>query len=75
MLHAQALKFLEGGSEKSHNGGSTSSIAGSPAKSPTTDIGVLEKKKQHMSAISQLSTQILQRARLVGVAEIRVPLS
>ena len=63
MLHAQALKFLE--EEKS---GSTS---GSPTKSPT-DISTLELKKSHMSAISQLSTQILQRARRVEVTEIRV---
>ena len=63
MLHAQALKFLE----EEKNGSS----AGSPARSPT-DVTTLEQKKQHMSAISQLSTQILQRARRVEVAEIRV---
>jgi hypothetical protein len=63
MLHAQALKFLEENK--------TGSTSGSPARSPT-DLGTLELKKQHMSAISQLSTQILQRARRVEVTEIRV---
>jgi hypothetical protein len=63
MLHAQALKLLDEGR--------STPIDGSPARTPS-DISTHDKKKTHMSAISQLSTQILQRARRVEVVEIRV---
>jgi len=43
--------------------------AKSPTESPATEA---EAKKTHMSAISQLSTQIFQRAMRVEVSEIRV---
>jgi hypothetical protein len=68
MLRAQALKLLDDGR--------STPIDGSPVSrsSATTDLSTYEAKKSHMSAISQLSTQILQRARLVEVAEIRVSL-
>jgi hypothetical protein len=67
MLRAQALKLLDDGK---------STPIGSPVSrsSASTELSSHEAKKSHMSAISQLSTQILQRARLVEVAEIRVSL-
>src|SRR5271167_1554612 len=66
MLRAQALKLLDDGK--------STPIDGSPVSrtSATAELSSHEAKKSHMSAISQLSTQILQRARLVDVAEIRV---
>ena len=65
MLHAQALKFLD--DEKG-----TLSMIGSPVAKSPIDIPFLDYRKQHVSAISQLATQILQRAQLVEVSEIRV---
>lgn len=67
MLRAQALKLLD-------DDGKSTPIDGSPVSrsSVTTELSSREAKKAHMSAISQLSTQILQRARLVEIAEIRV---
>ena len=56
MLHAQALKLLDEATK-------------SPPDSPGSDS---EAKKSHMSAISQLSSKIFQRARRVEVSEIRV---
>src|SRR5438046_1334188 len=68
MLRAQALKLLEEGG----TGGRQTPVDGSPAARTPTDFSSPEAKKSHMSAISQLSTQILNRARRVEVAEIRV---
>ena len=63
MLHSQALKLLESGGRATPD---SSPAPGTPSADP------IEQKKSHMSAISQLSTQILQRAHRVEVAEIRV---
>ena len=68
MLRAQALKLLE----ESGGGGRQTSVDGSPAARTPSDFSSHEAKKSHMSAISQLSTQILTRARRVEVSEIRV---
>ena len=67
MLRAQALKLLE-----ESGAGRQTPVDGSPIARTPTDFSSHEAKKSHMSAISQLSTQILNRARLVEVAEIRV---
>jgi hypothetical protein len=66
MLHAQALKLLDDGKG--------TPIEGSPApvRTPGGEMSTHDQKKSHMSAISQLSTQILQRARRVEVVEMRV---
>jgi hypothetical protein len=64
MLHAQALSIVDEGR--------ATPMSGSPAPGTPSDILVHDQKKTHMSAISQLSTQILQRAQRVEVAEIRV---
>lgn len=69
MLRAQALKLLE---EAGGGGGRQTPVDGSPAARTPTDFSSHELKKSHMSAISQLSTQILNRARRVEVAEMRV---
>jgi len=70
MLHAQALKLLD----DTHHAERGTPIDGSPAALPRTPGSETqyEMKKSHMSAISQLSTQILQRARRVEITEIRV---
>lgn len=67
MLRAQALKLIDDGRN--------TPVDGSPAPTRTPDGrgGAAELKKAHMSAISQLSTQILQRARRVEASEMRVP--
>lgn len=67
MLRAQALKLIE-----ESGAGRQTPVDGSPIVRTPTDFSSHEAKKSHMSAISQLSTQILNRARLVEVAEIRV---
>ena len=66
MLHAQGLKFLDDGK--------STPIDGSPVSRTSSDMSSHEAKRFHMIAISRLSIQILQRARHVEVAEIRVPL-
>jgi hypothetical protein len=71
MLHAQALKLLDDGKQTPIESGSPASAARTPSDMPASTY---DAKKTHMSAISQLSTQILSRARRVEVAEIRVPL-
>lgn len=63
MLHAQALKLLEENR--------ATPVDGSPAKTPS-DISFHDQKKSHMNMIRRLGTQILQRAQLVEVEEIRV---
>jgi hypothetical protein len=63
MLQAQALKLLDASR--------ATPVDGSPAKTPS-DISSHDQKKSYMSAISHLSTQILQRVRRVEVEEIRV---
>ena len=71
MLRAQALKLIDDGRN--------TPVDGSPAppRTPSDNRPSAELKKAHMSAISQLSTKILQRARRVETSEIRVrtPLS
>jgi hypothetical protein len=67
MLHAQALKLLDDG----HHVAGTPTEP-SPGRTPSSDISQQDQKKSHMSAISQLSTQILQRAQRVEVGELRV---
>lgn len=69
MLHAQALKLLDDGKQTPVDFGSPATTARTPTDLPSSQ----DAKKSHMSAISQLSTQILSRARRVEVAEIRVP--
>jgi hypothetical protein len=66
MLHAQALKLLDDGKG--------TPIEGSPApvRTPGGEMSTHDQKKSHMSAISQLSTQILQRAQRVEVVDMRV---
>jgi hypothetical protein len=66
MLHAQALKLLD---EPSHV---ATPSEPSPGRSSTEISQQHDLKKSHMSAISQLSTQILQRAQRVDVTELRV---
>jgi hypothetical protein len=67
MLHAKALKFLDEGKT------ATPGIGSPVARSPVEPSPHLEQRKQHLSAIYQLSSQILQRVQLVEVTEIRVP--
>jgi hypothetical protein len=71
MLHAQALKLLDDGKQTPIESGSPASAARTPSDMPPSTY---DAKKTHMSAISQLSTQILSRARRVEITEIRVPL-
>ena len=70
MLHAQALKLLDDGKQTPIDSGSPASAARTPSDLPPSTY---DAKKTHMSAISQLSTQILSRARRVEITEIRVP--
>ena len=63
MLHAQALNIL--------NEGKATPVGGSPA-STTSVTDIHDQKITHMNAINERSTQILQRARRVEVAEMRV---
>jgi hypothetical protein len=70
MLHAQALKLLDDGKQTPIESGSPASAARTPSDMPSSTY---DAKKTHMSAISQLSTQILSRARRVEITEIRVP--
>ena len=66
MLRAQALKLIDDGRNTPVDG------SPAPARTPSDNRPSAELKKAHMSAISQLSANILQRARRVETSEIRV---